>query len=75
MGGKAGNKDIRVYHKPSEDSSTRYVNHINLRGTLPAAPVSKEAPKVWSKETPTVVDVDESKADSESEAGEIIDFV
>ena len=37
--------------------------------------MSKEAPKVLPKVTPTVVEVEESKVDSESEDGEIIDVV
>jgi hypothetical protein len=37
--------------------------------------VSKEAPKVLPKVTPTVVEVEESKVDSDSEDGEIIDVV
>jgi hypothetical protein len=52
----------------------RFVKLIDLRGSL-QAPVSKEAPTARPKETLTVVDVEESKVESESEAGEIIDVV
>ena len=49
----------------------RFVKLVDLRGTL-QAPVSKEAPIARPKETPKV---EESKVESESETGEIIDFV
>jgi hypothetical protein len=52
----------------------RFVKLIDLRGTLQAS-VSKEALTVKPKETPAMVEVEESKVESESEAGEIIDVV
>jgi hypothetical protein len=52
----------------------RFVKLIDLRVSL-QAPVSKEAPTVRTKETPTIVEVEGSKDESESEAGEIIDVV
>jgi hypothetical protein len=52
----------------------RFVKLIDLRGSL-QAPVSKEASTVRPKEMPARVEVEESKVESESEAGEIIDVV
>jgi hypothetical protein len=52
----------------------RFVKLIDLRGTL-QAPVSKEAPTAQPKEMPARVEAEESKVESESEVGEIIDVV